>query len=125
LDQVQAALPGDVALLGWVDLGDAGHATAHHWGCLVRREGEPVWVKVPGTGPDRAWVKADARRDGELRPALAYRETGGGNWPRGRRPRRADAALPRRVRRLACSSPDLAGVPVRPVGGVARGQRSR
>ena len=115
LDQVQAALPGDVALVGWIDLGDAGDATAHHWGCLVRREGEPVWVKVPGTGPDRVWVKADDRRAGELRAALASREPGWRELAAAVAAQRLEPMQPYLggVRRLVVlPSPDLAGVPV-------------
>src|SRR5262249_43129967 len=42
LDEARAALPEDVALLGWVDT-ELGHAA-----CVVRRSGDPAWVLIPG-----------------------------------------------------------------------------
>jgi Tfp pilus assembly protein PilF len=65
LDEVQKALPRDAALVGWLDVAQ------HHWACIVRHEGDPTWVKIPGSGPDGAWTKADNRRSGTVREALA------------------------------------------------------
>jgi tetratricopeptide (TPR) repeat protein len=115
LDQVRAALPGDTALLGWLDLSDVASRIALHWGCLLRREGEPVFVEIPGTGPNRAWVSADGRRDGELRAALVTRDAG---WRQVATAVAAQRLGPFRthlhgVRRLVVlPSPGLAGVPV-------------
>jgi CHAT domain-containing protein len=64
LEEVQAAIPDDAALVGWVD------TVWHHGACLVRRRGDPVWVKIPGTGPDGAWMKDDDKRPNDLRAAL-------------------------------------------------------
>jgi tetratricopeptide (TPR) repeat protein len=65
LEEIQQALPAEAALVGWLDV------TNHHWACVVRHEGDPVWVKIPGTGPDGAWIKEDDERAGRLRDALA------------------------------------------------------
>jgi CHAT domain-containing protein len=65
LEEVQKALPADAALLGWLDV------RTHHWACVVRHEGDPHWVKIPGTGPDDGWSKEDDERPGKLRAALA------------------------------------------------------
>jgi tetratricopeptide (TPR) repeat protein len=65
LDEVQKALPREAALVGWLDV------AWHHWACIVRHEGDPTWVKIPGSGPDGAWTKADDGRPGTVREALA------------------------------------------------------
>jgi tetratricopeptide (TPR) repeat protein len=70
LEEVQAAIPEDAALVGWVD------TARNHGACLVRRTRDPVWVKIPGTGADGAWTKDDNRRPGDLRDDLHNRATG-------------------------------------------------
>src|SRR5262249_30471775 len=45
--------------------------TKHHWACIVRHDGDPSWVQIPGSGPDGAWTKDDEGRPGEVREALA------------------------------------------------------
>jgi tetratricopeptide (TPR) repeat protein len=115
LEEVQAALPADAALAGWV-VGRGWRETSwQHWACLVRHEGDPVWVKVPGSGPDRAWAAADERKVDALRVALAARDPG---WQdlaaaaadRLLGPLRDHLQGVRRV--VVLTSPDLAGVPV-------------
>jgi tetratricopeptide (TPR) repeat protein len=64
LEVVQAAIPEDVALVGWVD------TDRRHGACLVRRTGDPIWVKIPGTGAEGAWTKDDDKRPEVLRDAL-------------------------------------------------------
>ncbi|HLM88540.1 MAG TPA: tetratricopeptide repeat protein, partial [Streptosporangiaceae bacterium] len=68
LTTIQAHLPPDVALVAWldlvawVDLGalpQAAEPSGAHWACLVRSHGQPAWVALTGTGPDRAWTAAD------------------------------------------------------------------
>ena len=81
----------------------------------MRREGEPVWVRIPGTGTNRAWVSADERVAGELRAALVSREAG---WRQLAVAVAAQRLGPLRahlggIRRLVVlPSPGLAGVPV-------------
>src|SRR5262249_29343242 len=53
LEEVQEALSTDAALIGWLDL------AKHHWACMVRHEGDPLWVQIPGSGQDGAWTKED------------------------------------------------------------------
>src|SRR5262249_25487890 len=64
LAEVRAAIPEDAALVGWVD------TDRHHGTCLVRRTGDPTWVRIPGTGADGAWTKDDDKRPDALREAL-------------------------------------------------------
>jgi hypothetical protein len=68
LEEIQKALPGDTALVGWLD------AREHHWACVVRHEGDPLWVKIPGSGQDGAWTREDDERPGKLGAALAGRQ---------------------------------------------------
>ena len=63
LNEIQAALPADAALVAWVDLKPRGPNAAdpdgEHWGVVVRSRGIPAWVPIPGTGPDGLWTKDD------------------------------------------------------------------
>ena len=61
LEEIQKALRTDAALVGWLDVNQ------HHWACVVRREGDPAWVKIAGTGKDGAWTVEDDDRPGKLR----------------------------------------------------------
>jgi Tfp pilus assembly protein PilF len=70
LEEVQKALPSDAALVGWLDV------AKHHWACVVRHEGDPHWVKIPGAGPDGAWTNDDEQRPRAVHAALAGHEPG-------------------------------------------------
>ncbi|HET6884279.1 MAG TPA: tetratricopeptide repeat protein [Pirellulales bacterium] len=54
LTDVQAALADDAAVLLWVDVRGS---LQEHWGCVVRRTGEPIWEPLPG-------VKLSFKRSG-------------------------------------------------------------
>jgi CHAT domain-containing protein/tetratricopeptide (TPR) repeat protein len=81
---IQCQLPEDAALLAWVDLPDQDKRAdpkGDHWACLVRRQGAPVWVRLPGTGADGAWTDDDDRLAARVRRAFARRPTdGAGQW---------------------------------------------
>jgi CHAT domain-containing protein/tetratricopeptide (TPR) repeat protein len=68
LEVVQKALSSDMALVGWLD--DLNSP----WACIVRHSGDPVWVKIPGSGRDGAWTKDDKERPGLLREALVLNQ---------------------------------------------------
>jgi CHAT domain-containing protein len=93
LVEVQKALPGDAALVGWLNV------AKHHWACVVRHEGDPTWVKIPGSGPDGAWTKEEDGRAATVREALMGRKLGWGA---------ATEALAQQ--RIAPLRPDLKGV---------------
>jgi tetratricopeptide (TPR) repeat protein len=80
-EKIQAALPADAALIGWVDLPAAGPRAADpdgdHWVVLLRHSGGPVWVRLRGSGPKNTWTEADTQLPGQLREAL---QSPGGNW---------------------------------------------
>jgi CHAT domain-containing protein/tetratricopeptide (TPR) repeat protein/tRNA A-37 threonylcarbamoyl transferase component Bud32 len=76
LAAVQRAMPADAALLLWVDVRDRG--VNEHWGCIVRRSGEPAWESLMGTGPDGAWTKDESSLTQNLREAMASATVGAG-----------------------------------------------
>ncbi len=63
LDEIQAALPADTALVAWVDIPPVGPNAAdpdgEHWGVVVRSRGVPSWVPIAGTDPNGLWSKDD------------------------------------------------------------------
>ncbi len=71
LAEVQSALPADAALVLWVDVTDTAGGVQEHWACVVRSSGEPIWEKLPGSGPDRTWTKDDTYLATDFRLALA------------------------------------------------------
>jgi tetratricopeptide (TPR) repeat protein len=117
--KIQAALPADVALVGWVDLPAAGPKAAdpdgEHWGVLLRHSGEPVWVRLRGSGPKNTWTEADTQLPRQLGEAL---QSSRGEWQAlaARLRRQRLGPLAKRldgVRHLIIlPSPALAGVPV-------------
>ncbi|HEY1376872.1 MAG TPA: CHAT domain-containing tetratricopeptide repeat protein, partial [Gemmataceae bacterium] len=84
LAQIQAQLPEDAALVAWVDLPAAPNwhdPKGDHWACLVRHQGDPVWVQLRGAGPGGAWTDGDDRLAARTRRALAARPTDRtGDW---------------------------------------------
>ncbi len=73
LDQIQAQLPADVALVGWLDLQavpNPADPRGDHWAFVLRHRGAPRLIRTPGTGPDRAWTQADDQRSGQVRELL-------------------------------------------------------
>jgi CHAT domain-containing protein len=74
LDEIQAALPSDAALVVWVDIAPAGPNAAdpdgEHWGVVVRPRGIPTWVAIAGTGKDGLWTKDDTGLAGRVRTEL-------------------------------------------------------
>ena len=68
LNEIQAALPADAALVAWVDILPAGPNAAdpdgEHWGVVVRSRGIPAWVPIAGTGSDGLWTEGRQRARG-------------------------------------------------------------
>jgi CHAT domain-containing protein/Flp pilus assembly protein TadD len=62
LARIQAQLPAAAALVAWLDLKapvKAADPNGEHWACVVRQRGEPIWVRLPGSGPNQAWTETD------------------------------------------------------------------
>ena len=79
LGRIQGQLPVDAALLAWVDI--KGHPKAadpngDHWACVVRHQGEPAWLKLPGSGDGGTWTEDDNNLPKQVRDVLARRREG-------------------------------------------------
>jgi hypothetical protein len=77
---IQAALPKDTALIGWLDIaGDpkAQDPNGEHWATLLRASGDPVCVPLPRSGPENSWTDADSRLPAQFRDAL---QSPRGDW---------------------------------------------
>jgi tetratricopeptide (TPR) repeat protein len=81
LNEIQAALPTDAALVAWVDRPPAGPNAAdpdgEHWGVVVRSQGIPAWVPIAGTGPDGLWTGDDTALADRVRTELRRRPGSG------------------------------------------------
>jgi len=81
LDQIQASLPADAALLTWIDIGPAGPNEAdpdgEHWGVVVRSRGTPEWVPIAGTGADGVWSSDDYGLSSQVRKQVRSRPGNG------------------------------------------------
>jgi CHAT domain-containing protein/tetratricopeptide (TPR) repeat protein len=81
LNEIQAALPADAALVSWVDIPPVGPKAAdpdgEHWGVVVRSRGIPTWVPLAGTGPEGLWTKDDTGLAGRVRAGLRRRHGAG------------------------------------------------
>jgi hypothetical protein len=74
LGEIHAALPGDTALVAWVDIPPLGPNAAdpdgEHWGVVVRSRGVPTWVPIAGTGAHGLWSKDDTDLANQVRTQL-------------------------------------------------------
>jgi tetratricopeptide (TPR) repeat protein len=81
LQEIQAALPADAALIAWVDLAPVGPNAAdpdgEHWGVVVRSRGVPAWITMAGTGQNGLWTQEDIDLAGRVRTALRNRPGAG------------------------------------------------
>jgi len=77
LNEIQAALPVDAALVDWVDILPVGPNAAdrdgEHWGVVVRSRGIPAWVPIAGTGPNGLWTGDDTGLANRVRTELRTR----------------------------------------------------
>jgi CHAT domain-containing protein/Tfp pilus assembly protein PilF len=75
LEGVQKTVPEGTALIGWVD------QDPYHWACLLRHSGDPIWVRLTGSGKDGGWTKEDERLAERLRAELDPQTTKGNTRP--------------------------------------------
>jgi tetratricopeptide (TPR) repeat protein len=76
LSELQATLPGDAALVAWVDTGthpNAADPDGEHWGVVVRSKGTPTWFPIAGTGKDGLWTNEDRGLANKVRTELRHR----------------------------------------------------
>jgi CHAT domain-containing protein len=74
LGRIQAQLPAETALITWLDRNTPhapGELGGEHWACLVRRRGEPLWVPIPGSGPNQGWSLEDDQLPGRVRESVS------------------------------------------------------
>lgn len=74
LARIQKALTPETALVSWLDIPGHPRATdpqGEHWGVVIRKQGPPVWVKLPGTGEAAAWTADDDQLGQQLAGVLA------------------------------------------------------
>jgi CHAT domain-containing protein/tetratricopeptide (TPR) repeat protein len=69
-EAIRAALAADAAVLCWIDVAHSTDKIQEHWACVVRRDGEPHWVRLPGTGPEASWTSDDSTLPSKLRAEL-------------------------------------------------------
>jgi tetratricopeptide (TPR) repeat protein len=130
LNEIQAALPSDTALVAWIDIPPAGPSAAdpngEHWGVVVRSRGTPAWVPIAGTGKDGLWTTDDTGIAGRLRSELRARPSAGAAdlmpmidqlraqrlAPLAKALDTATAGLPPARRLVVLPSPAVAGIPV-------------
>ncbi|MFO0964133.1 MAG: tetratricopeptide repeat protein [Gemmataceae bacterium] len=73
LSAIQASLPADTALVGWLDLEappKAADPNGDHLAFVLRAKGDPIVVRLSGTGAKDGWLPDDSKLPGELRAAL-------------------------------------------------------
>ena len=84
--KIQSAIRPNAALLFWLDVTYDTGSIEEHFVCVIRREGEPFWARLPGSGEQGAWTDDDASLVESVRDGL--------------RQRAPPSDLPERVRRL-------------------------
>lgn len=82
LQQIQASLPPDTAVVAWLDVkGKLGAPRPNeHWACLLRHQGVPLWVEMRGSSAQGMWTADDDQLPEQLRIALSS-PLSGGNSP--------------------------------------------
>jgi tetratricopeptide (TPR) repeat protein len=65
LERIQKQMPADAALLLWVSV------LGENWGCVLRAQGPPRWLRLTGSGPGGGWTREDFQQPARLRAALA------------------------------------------------------
>jgi CHAT domain-containing protein len=62
--------------LAWVDLPGGPNVkdpNGDHWACLAKATGDPLWVRLRGTGANATWTDADDRLAARVRATVAAR----------------------------------------------------
>ncbi len=109
LPHIQKQIPADAALLVWLSVGN------QRWACVVRRQGEPAWQQLRGSGEDGLWTEADralSRR--------AYRALRSPEAPPAERARVLGDLYQQRLAPLAAHLKGVRQLLVVPVGEMAR-----
>ncbi len=71
--QIQSALPPESAFIAWLDIvgqPKSADPNGEHWAILLRSSGDPLWIRLGGSGEKGSWTEADAHLPFRLREAL-------------------------------------------------------
>jgi tetratricopeptide (TPR) repeat protein len=107
--RIQKQIPDDSALVFWLD----AHVVDEHWACILRSEGPPVWVPLPGSGKGGSWTNDD--RNLARRLVFSLRSPGGS----GERDRLIAAVAGQRLAPLRRHLKGVQQLLVVPTGGMA------
>jgi Tfp pilus assembly protein PilF len=76
IPRIQASLAADTALIGWIDRVPTGPKAAdpngEHWAFLLRHKGDPVCIRLKGTGDHDAWTEEDSHLPATVYNALQH-----------------------------------------------------
>ncbi|HVC98971.1 MAG TPA: tetratricopeptide repeat protein [Pirellulales bacterium] len=131
LAAIQSSLPDDAALVVWLDesaLPLAADPNGEHWAGVCRRQGNPAWIKLAGSGEGGAWTNEDDELIGEVRQSISEQSpVAGPDW---KKPLAAlcvqrlkpllallgaENGLPAVRRLIVLPSRAMAGVPIEPL----------
>jgi tetratricopeptide (TPR) repeat protein len=65
LADIQEQVPANTAVVVWLAV------LGERWACVLRRKGDPLWIKLKGSGPKGAWTADDRLLPSRLHQALA------------------------------------------------------
>jgi CHAT domain-containing protein/tetratricopeptide (TPR) repeat protein len=69
--EIQSSIEPEAGILLWVDIESGKANVQEHFACVVRHEGDPFWIRLPGSGDQGAWNQRDAGLPVELVKALS------------------------------------------------------
>ncbi len=72
-EQIRTSIPSDSALILWIDAQSHSGDVQEHFACVVRRDNDPKWERLPGTGEGGKWSNEDSFLPGQLRAELSKR----------------------------------------------------
>jgi len=83
LERIQEGLPERAVLVAWLDVEPPhGGSGGEHHAVIVRKTGQPIWVRLPGTGPNGEWTAEDIGLAARLRAEVSDPKRDRAAWPR-------------------------------------------
>jgi CHAT domain-containing protein/Flp pilus assembly protein TadD len=83
LQRIADRLPENAALVCWIDIETpmaSMGALGEHWACVVRKDAQPHWIRMLGSGPNQEWVKADYKFAEDLKRLVEKEPSGESTW---------------------------------------------
>ena len=78
LHRIQANLPERTAIIAWIDNPTppgSSSLQSEHYACVLRRNGDPAWVRLRGHGDNGAWTAQDTSLAHRVSSDIALRPT--------------------------------------------------